>query len=92
VSQRAVAATQMNAASSRSHAVFTIYLNLRRRVTIQGDEPLNESPIARAETLVEAKFHLADLAGSLDVPALKESIDAASLWTCGEALPWLNVR
>jgi hypothetical protein len=54
----------MNAASSRSHAVFTIWLSLRRHITTHDETPGAE----KAETLVEAKFHLADLAGRVFAP------------------------
>lgn len=47
--ERAVASTQMNETSSRSHAVFTILLTQRDLVT---------------QARTRAKVHLVDLAGS----------------------------
>jgi hypothetical protein len=53
---RATGATQMNAVSSRSHAIFTLY---RETTTIttpkNGGKPLREN--------VKSKFHFVDLAG-----------------------------
>ena len=50
---RATGATRMNAASSRSHAIFTIIVEQRRLSPGPGECPY-----------VNAKFHLVDLAGS----------------------------
>ena len=52
---RKVAATQMNATSSRSHSVFT--LNLEKR-TFEKDEEKTK------ETMLKGKINLVDLAGS----------------------------
>uniref|UniRef100_A0A8C5JMR6 Kinesin family member 21B n=1 Tax=Junco hyemalis TaxID=40217 RepID=A0A8C5JMR6_JUNHY len=60
---RTTASTQMNVQSSRSHAIFTIYL-CQTRVCARPDSLLDGSqPAAEYETLT-AKFHFVDLAGS----------------------------
>lgn len=56
---RTTASTQMNAQSSRSHAIFTILIKRQRRITT--DE--SGLPDDDLETLT-AKFHFVDLAGS----------------------------
>ena len=48
---RVVGATQMNAQSSRSHAVFTIYTNLK---IVEGSK----------KTIKNSEIHIVDLAGS----------------------------
>ena len=50
--QRAVGSTEMNAQSSRSHAVFTIYVKSQKKGDVEG------------LTKKISKFHLIDLAGS----------------------------
>ena len=50
--QRAVGSTEMNAQSSRSHAVFTIYVKSQKKGGVEG------------LTKKISKFHLIDLAGS----------------------------
>ena len=70
ISNRAVAATRMNASSSRSHAIFTIHVQQRRIVSAaasspskaagEGDTPAINEPV---EELVEAHMVFVDLAG-----------------------------
>lgn len=61
---RTTAATDMNSASSRSHAVFTLLLRQRRRADNSADlETDNEVGPVDYE-LLTAKFHFVDLAGS----------------------------
>lgn len=55
---RTTASTQMNAQSSRSHAIFTILIKRQRRIT--GEQTVIDDDV---ETLT-AKFHFVDLAGS----------------------------
>ncbi|XP_013183944.2 kinesin-like protein KIF21A isoform X1 [Amyelois transitella] len=62
---RTTAATNMNSSSSRSHAVFTLMMRMRRLAPDQDmseRDPEGEAP-DQYETLT-AKFHFVDLAGS----------------------------
>ncbi len=69
---RATAATGMNQRSSRSHAIFTITLEQRRKLgqgQHEGDESCDEEE--PADDYLCAKMHLVDLAGQtscLDLP------------------------
>ena len=79
ISNRAVAATRMNASSSRSHAIFTIHVQQRRLVSAGAASPApSEDPSAglhrkdssrsaregeQMEELVEAHMVFVDLAG-----------------------------
>lgn len=68
---RKTVATAMNASSSRSHAVFTIYLE--QRVRVETDVPSNKRPFKNlpssttgimSEQVVSSKLTFVDLAGS----------------------------
>ncbi|GFS13149.1 kinesin-like protein [Elysia marginata] len=63
---RATASTNMNASSSRSHAIFTLHIRQQRVVkdqTVMEEGKETDSTQAEFETLT-AKFHFVDLAGS----------------------------
>uniref|UniRef100_A0AC35UDL1 Kinesin motor domain-containing protein n=1 Tax=Rhabditophanes sp. KR3021 TaxID=114890 RepID=A0AC35UDL1_9BILA len=65
--RRAVASTEMNSESSRSHAIFTLYINQSREIVTTGDVGEGEDGRASPEKGMEnlsAKFHFVDLAGS----------------------------
>ena len=86
ISNRAVAATRMNASSSRSHAIFTIHVQQRRLVPAGAASPaLSEDSSAalhpkdssrsaregdQVEELVEAHMVFVDLAGKHVQPLL----------------------
>uniref|UniRef100_A0A0N4ZKL2 Kinesin motor domain-containing protein n=1 Tax=Parastrongyloides trichosuri TaxID=131310 RepID=A0A0N4ZKL2_PARTI len=61
--RRSVAATEMNAESSRSHAIFTLYISQTREIIAAVTEDTESKPEKIMETLT-AKFHFVDLAGS----------------------------
>ncbi|XP_052125712.1 kinesin-like protein KIF21A isoform X2 [Frankliniella occidentalis] len=63
---RTTASTQMNSQSSRSHAIFTIYIKQERVVKIEGNEDFVNGGTETANEceMLTAKFHFVDLAGS----------------------------
>ena len=78
ISNRAVAATRMNASSSRSHAIFTIHVQQRRLVPAAAASPApSEDALQRKDSshsaregdqvaeLVEAHMVFVDLAGKM---------------------------
>ena len=61
---RTVGSTLMNEVSSRSHSIFTIFLD--QRLKVKGEEVSAEetAPSGSDQSYMTAKFHLVDLAGS----------------------------
>ena len=59
--KRATAATAMNHTSSRSHAIFTLFIDGVRREVSTAESDGDDSALA---TGITCKFHLVDLAGS----------------------------
>ena len=62
-SKRATAATAMNHTSSRSHAIFTLFIDGARRALSAGIAE-SDGDDSALETGITCKFHLVDLAGS----------------------------
>ena len=60
-SKRATAATAMNHTSSRSHAIFTLFIDGSRREISEAETNDNNSAL---DSGITVKFHLVDLAGS----------------------------
>lgn len=67
IASRMTAATQMNEASSRSHAIFTVTIDQK---IVKVMQPADGEPVApdaepvTSEENISAKFHFVDLAGS----------------------------
>ncbi|RLN89948.1 hypothetical protein BBJ28_00017505, partial [Nothophytophthora sp. Chile5] len=63
---RAVAEHALNAVSTRSHCIFTLYLERRRSVTAASAalEGVDAEPADDGDDVVFSKLHLVDLAGS----------------------------
>ncbi|XP_037552203.1 kinesin-like protein kif7 [Nematolebias whitei] len=77
---RHTGATQMNPNSSRSHTIFTVYMDQRR-----GSSRLNGTAASTGAQMLSSKFHFVDLAGSERIlrtgntgERLKESIQINS--------------
>lgn len=67
IAQRMTAQTNMNEASSRSHAIFTVTIDQKIVKVTQpeesGPQPADGEPVTSEEN-ISAKFHFVDLAGS----------------------------
>lgn len=77
---RHTGATQMNPNSSRSHTIFTVYMDQRR-----GSSRFNGAAASTGAQMLSSKFHFVDLAGSERIlrtgntgERLKESIQINS--------------
>lgn len=78
---RAVAAHNLNDASSRSHAIFTLTLEQRRKPTAPAD--------SKAPKFLKSKLHLVDLAGMHSVLDVQYLLDKQK--PCSMLLHYLNL-